>query len=209
MIKNSISSDELRKKHWEGIFNRNDYTQVLWHQSSPNKSMTFIKEYSASKAKIIDVGCGASNFVDKLLEDGYKNITLLDTSKTSLDIVKNRLGNKDINYICQDILNFQTSEKFDIWHDRAVFHFLLSQKDREKYFEVLNDSLNSGAIAIISTFMTGGPIQCAGLDIVQYDEKKMLCELPSNLELIKSEEYIHITPKQSEQKYIYFVIRKS
>lgn len=202
-------SDALRKKHWEGVFNRNDYTQVLWHQNTPEKSLSFIKEYSDINANIIDVGCGASNLVDNLLEDGYKNITLLDVSKTSLDIVKSRLNSKYINYICEDILNFQTNKKFDIWHDRAVFHFLLSQKERHKYFEVLTNSLNSGAIAVISTFNADGPIQCAGLDIVQYDEKKMLSELPNNLELIKSEEFIHVTPKDSEQKYIYFIIKKT
>ena len=178
----------LRKRHWEGVFKRNDYTQVLWHQNSPKKSISFIKEYSDINANIIDVGCGASSLVDNLLEEGYINITLLDTSKTSLDLVKDRLSSKDINYLCEDILNFHTNKKFDIWHDRAVFHFLLSQEERQNYFEVLVDSLKSGAIAVISTFNTDGPIQCAGLDIVQYDEKKMLSELPNNLELIKSEE---------------------
>jgi len=146
--------------------------------------------------------------VDNLLELGYKDITLLDTSRTSLEVVKNRINSLHVNYICGDILTFSTQKKFDLWHDRAVFHFLLSQKERQRYFEVLSNSLKDNATAIISTFRVDGEIQCAGLDIVPYNYEKMLAELPKNLELIESEEYTHITPKESEQKYIYFLIKK-
>jgi ubiquinone/menaquinone biosynthesis C-methylase UbiE len=203
-----IPSDILRKKHWDGVFKSSDYTQVLWHQNSPQKSFELIKKHSNSDANIIDAGCGASYLVDNLLKDGYKNITLLDTSKTSLDIVKERLNSADIKFECEDILNFTTDKKFDIWHDRAVFHFLLSKKERQKYFDVLINSLKSGATAIISTFRVDGPIRCAGLKISQYDYKKMKEELPYGLDLIESEEYTHITPKESEQEYIYFIIKK-
>ena len=201
-------SSHLRKEHWDSIFQNADYTQVLWHQSSPQKSIDTTKKYVKQDANIIDVGCGASFLVDNLLHDGYKNITLLDTSKTSLNIVKQRLQDDALEYVCDDILNFKTLKKFDIWHDRAVFHFLLTKKERQKYFDVLSKSLKIGAKAIISTFRVDGPIQCAGLNTVQYNHEKMLQELPQNLELIQSEEYTHITPKKSEQEYIYFVIAK-
>jgi ubiquinone/menaquinone biosynthesis C-methylase UbiE len=169
-----IISSELRKEHWDGIFQSTDYTQVLWHQNSPQKSLEFIKKYAKRDTNIIDVGCGASYLVDKLLDDGYKDITILDTSKTSLDIVQSRVNSNNIKFECNDILNFKTDKKFDIWHDRAVFHFLLSQKERLKYFEVLSDSLKNKGVAIISTFGVNGPIQCAGLDILQYDYSSML-----------------------------------
>ncbi len=203
-----IASCDLRKEHWETIFKTADYTQVLWHQTTPSKSIEYIKKYTKTDANIIDVGCGASCFVDNLLKDGYKNITLLDTSKTSLDIVKNRVANKDVQLVCDDVLNFKPDRKYDIWHDRAVFHFLLSKKEREQYFKVLNNSLKSKGIAIISTFKVDGPIQCAGLDIVQYNHKKMINELPKDLKLMESEAFTHITPKESKQEYIYFVIKK-
>lgn len=203
-----IASSQLREKHWEGIFQSADYTQVLWHQSSPKKSIELIKEHTKDDASIIDVGCGASYLVDNLLDDGYKNITLLDTAQTSLDIVQSRINNNTVEFICSDILNFQSDKKFDIWHDRAVFHFLLSKREREEYFKVLENSLKPKSIAIISTFRVDGPIQCAGLDIVQYNHQKMLEELPSTLSLLESEEYTHITPKESTQEYIYFVIEK-
>ena len=202
-----IPSSGLRKRHWDNVFKSSDYTQVLWHQNNPKKSLELIQNYSNKDAKIIDVGCGASCLIDVLIKDEYRNITLLDTSKTSLDIVKKRVKKRDIEFICDDILNFTPQERFDIWHDRAVFHFLTSKKDREKYFEVLQNSLKNGATAIISTFNIDSATQCAGLDIVQYSEQKMKEELPMGLELIESQEYTHVTPKDSEQGYVYFVIQ--
>ncbi len=203
-----IPSEKFRNLHWEKIFQTKDYTQVLWHQNSPKKSLDLIRSFAKNDAAIIDAGCGASLIVDNLLELGYKDITLLDTSRTSLEVVKNRINSLHVNYICGDILTFSTQKKFDLWHDRAVFHFLLSKKERQKYFEVLSNSLKDNATAIISTFRVDGEIQCAGLDIMPYNYEKMLAELPKNLELIESEEYTHITPKESEQKYIYFLIKK-
>lgn len=203
-----IQEQKLREKHWNNIFQKLDYTQVLWHQSSPQKSVELIKKHAKNDVNIIDVGCGASYLVDTLLNDGYKNITLLDTSKTSLDIINSRINNNKVKFICKDILNFETDKKFDIWHDRAVFHFLLSKKEREEYFKVLDNSLKTKGVAIVSTFKVDGPIQCAGLDIVQYNHQKMSGELPSNLTLIQSEDYEHITPKESTQEYIYFIIQK-
>ena len=201
-------SDTLREAHWDNIFKNADYTQVLWHQNSPIKSLTLIETYAKSDANIIDVGCGTSFLVDELLKSGELNITLLDTSKTSLSITRERIQNKDITFICDDILHFKTDKKFDIWHDRAVFHFLLSKKERAKYFEVLSDTLNAEGTAIISTFAINGDLKCAGLDVVQYDEDKLKQALPEDLKLIESEEYTHITPRDSEQKYIFFVIKK-
>jgi len=196
-----------REQHWDAIFKTADYTQVLWHQASPEKSVELIERYATKDAKILDAGCGASFLVDRLLRHGYKEITLLDTSKTSLDIINERVNSEELEFVCSDILNFSTEQMFDIWHDRAVFHFLLNKKEREAYFNVLQDSLKSGGTAIISTFKVGGPVQCAGLDIVQYDHEKMCEELPNGLELIESEAYMHITPKESGQEYIYFVIK--
>lgn len=199
---------KLREEHWNEVFSTKDYTQVLWHQSSPKKSMEFIGRFAKKEDSIIDVGCGASVLVDNLLKEGYKNISLLDSSKISLEIVKKRVADDNLTYICRDILNFVPAKKFDVWHDRAVFHFLTTQKERSHYFEVLKNSLHEEGSAIISTFRVDGPEACAGLEIVQYDYNKMLNELPKELELVESEEYAHITPKESEQKYIYFVIRK-
>ena len=205
-----IPSDALREQHWDSLFRTKDYTQVLWHQETPETSLMLIEQYAKKEHFIIDVGCGASLLVDMLIENGYRNITLLDTAKTSLDIVKNRLLQRSTlpDYHCSDIMHFKTNQKFHLWHDRAVFHFLLLKKERIQYFEVLNESLLSGGVAIINTFAIGGQEQCAGLDIVQYNSEKMRQELPSCLKLVEQIDMVHLTPKGSEQKYSAFVIKK-
>jgi hypothetical protein len=111
-------------------------------------------------------------------------------------------------YICSDILDFKATKPYVLWHDRAVFHFLLSQKERDAYFKVLHESLLLEGIAIINTFAKEGEMQCAGLDIVPYDESSMKEILPKNLELISYKDFVHTTPRGTEQKYASFVIKK-
>ena len=207
-MENKTLSEKERGLHWNTLYENKDHTKVFWHQSKPNKSVDIINKYANSEMAIIDAGCGASSLVDNLVKEGYKDITLLDISNISLDIVRARIDTKNIDLVCSDILNYDSDKKFDIWHDRAVFHFLLNKEDRVKYFEVLDKSLKNNAVAIISTFRTGGPNDCAGLDTLQFDNEKILKELPNNFELIQSDEYTHITPKNTEQEYIYFIIRK-
>ena len=207
-----MESSQTRQKHWDNLFDTRDYTKVFWHQKSPDISLELINTYAkTTNDSIIDVGCGASFLVERLIEQSYTDINLLDTSKISLDIVKTRLKNNSNvpKYINSDITNFKSDKKFDIWHDRAVFHFLLIKEDREKYFEVLKDTLKSDGVAIISTFATGGDNQCAGLPVIQYDDKKMKAELANGLELIEYNEFLHKTPKNTSQKYCSFVIKKA
>lgn len=205
-----IPAVEKREKHWDRLFKTKDYTQVFWHQTSPDHSLDMIRHCAKKEDAIIDVGCGASLLVDALLEDGYKDITLLDTSSTCLDIVKERLtSHTHPTYICSDILTFKPTRSYDVWHDRAVFHFLLNKKERDGYFEVLSKSLAAGGIAFINTFAPDGEIQCAGLDTVAYDEEGMKEILPKHLELIATKEFVHITPRGTGQKYSAFTIKKS
>jgi len=204
-----IPAVELREKHWDSIFKSKDYTQVLWHQTSPQHSLDMIQQYAKKEDAFIDVGCGASLLVDGLLEDGYEDITLLDISSTCLNIVRERLTSSiNPTYICSDILALKSTKLYEIWHDRAVFHFLLTKTERDAYFEVLSQSLAVGGIAIINTFATDGEIQCAGLDIISYDEKGMREILPDSLELLAYKEFVHTTPRVTSQKYSAFTIKK-
>jgi len=203
-----IPASELREKHWDGLFKNKDYTQVLWHQVNPQHSLTLIEQYTTKEDAIIDVGCGASLLVDNLIERGYQNITLLDTSSTCLNIVKERVNSNIPTYVCSDILNFKATHTYDLWHDRAVFHFLLAKVERHQYFEVLTQSLSLGGIAIINTFAPNAEIACAGLTTKAYDREMMLAEIPDSLELIHYESVTHITPKMTEQAYSMFVLKK-
>jgi ubiquinone/menaquinone biosynthesis C-methylase UbiE len=206
-----IPAEKRRKAHWENVYTTKDYTQVLWHQSSPDLSLNLIKALKLPHdAAIIDVGCGASLLADALIEKGHTDLCLLDASAVSLEIVRQRLGEKSEvpAFICADVTAFKSPPRFDLWHDRAVFHFLLHASERSAYFKALHTALKEGGTAIISTFSPTGPAMCSGLDVIRYDEQKMRDELPAGLHLIKSEEVLHLTPKESYQNFAYFIIEK-
>lgn len=201
-----------RKDHWENVYQTKDHKKVGWYQESPDVSLELLSKIHADPSQsIIDVGCGASVLVDKLIEQGYKEITLVDLSEEALSIIKDRLGDKGNipNYFSQDITKAAYSDTFDIWHDRAVFHFLTDAKDRKDYISTLSKSLSDHGRAIIGTFSVNGPNACSGLDVVQYDEEKMKSALSPDLELVDSVISIHEMPNGAEQEYMYFIIKHS
>jgi len=200
-----------RKRHWEKVFETKDYRKVLWHQDFPELSIGLMEGVGTLPDEaIIDVGCGASLLADRLIEKGYRDLTLLDVSETSLQIVKDRLGMsaKSVKFISTDITKSDLQGSYDLWHDRALFHFLLEKHEREEYVRTLYKTLAPGGTAIIGTFAIDGPISCSDLDIIQYDRKKMEKELLPGLRVIKSQKAMHRTPQNREQAYHYFVIKK-
>ena len=200
----------IRKDHWENIYKTKDHKKVGWYQESPDTSLKLLAKIKYKlEQSIIDVGCGSSLLVDSLLKQRAKDITLVDISSEALSSIKNRLGDKaDIpTYLCQDISKTSFRKSYDIWHDRAVFHFLTDVNDRAHYMSNLSNSLARNGRAIIGTFSTNGANRCSGLDIVQYDEEKMTAELIDDLEIEYSETDLHVKPDGAEQEYIYFIIR--
>ena len=199
-----------RKDHWENIYNTKDHREVSWYQASPQISLDLLAKINASPSQsVIDVGCGASLLVDNLITHGYKKITLVDLSDTALELIKKRLDNNaDLpEYLCEDITSITFNHSFDIWHDRAVFHFLTDEKDRESYMSTLNKNLAPNGRAIIGAFSLSGPEKCSGLDIVQYDAGKMKSVLPENLDLIDTISDTHVMPNNSTQEFMYFIVR--
>ena len=199
-----------RKEHWENIYKTKDHKKVSWHQESPEISLELLSKIHAdSSQSIIDVGCGASVLTDKLIEQGYRDITLVDLSEEALSTIKDRLGNEGNipSYLSQDITKATFIDTFDIWHDRAVFHFLTDLKDRKDYMLTLSKSLSNNGRAIIGTFSINGPNACSGLDVVQYNEEKMKSELSPDLELVDSVISLHNMPSGAEQEFMYFIIK--
>ncbi|MBC8209653.1 MAG: class I SAM-dependent methyltransferase [Gammaproteobacteria bacterium] len=198
------------QQHWQQLYDSRRPEQLGWYQQSPDFSLSLFDEIGADPSlAVIDAGCGASMLVDSLIQQGYRNITLLDLSAAALETVKTRLGkNGNIpNYRTQDITLASFPARFDIWHDRAVFHFLTEAQDRKNYMATLARSLTAQGHAIIGTFSMTGPDSCSGLQVVQYDEARMNAELPDDLELLKSRPSTHITPSGKPQQYLYFIIR--
>ena len=198
------------KAHWESIYQTKNPDEVSWYQEKPKTSLNFIADASLDKdARIIDIGAGDSRLVDNLLALGFRNITALDVSSNALQMAKKRLGSKAdaVSWIVSDLREFETNDKYDLWHDRAVLHFLTEEDDIRKYVEKVKQLLKPNGYLIISTFSKNGPKKCSGLDIKQYTEKSIK-ELFSGFEHIKSFEEKHLTPWDASQIFISSVFRK-
>lgn len=195
-----------RKKHWENIYQTKELTEVSWFQPNPETSLNLIAKAFVSKdARIIDIGGGDSFLVDHLLDLGYKNITVLDISNSAIERAKNRLGEraKLIKWIISDITEFNPSEKYDCWHDRAAFHFLTDEVEITQYVKTVNACLTNEGNLIIGTFSENGPEKCSGIPIKQYTEnnlKKLFSNTYKKVECITVD---HQTPFNTIQNFIF------
>jgi len=196
--------DTTRKNHWETVYETKNPDQVSWTQDIPKTSLEFIHSFGLAKtAKIIDIGGGDSKLVDYLLEEGFENITVLDISEKALDKAKQRLGQKaqKINWVISDITEFQPDTVFDIWHDRATFHFLTTAEQIAKYMSIARNAV-SGFLTI-GTFSDDGPEKCSGLLIKQYSEEKLTTELQNGFDKIRCIMEDHITPFKTTQNFLF------
>lgn len=192
------------KKHWEEIYQNKPSDQLSWTQETPETSLAFFEKLSIPKsASIIDVGGGNSKLVDYLLELGYHKITVLDISSAALERTKKRLGDKakNVNWIVGDITQIELKESFDVWHDRAAFHFLTEADQIEAYQKQIEKVQPS--YLVMGTFSTSGPEKCSGLSIQQYDEKSLAhIFLPHYLK-ISCEQTNHQTPFNTPQNFLF------
>ena len=197
------------KKHWENIYQKKEIDGVSWYQKVPVESLQLIKKYSISNSdKIIDIGCGKSFLADNLLELNYTDISLVDISSNALKEVKDRLQNKSLNFIETDILNFNSNDKYDIWHDRAVFHFITNREGIKKYISLCNEYINKDGVLIIGTFAEDGPLKCSGLEIKRYSVDQISGLFKETFELVESFKMSHKTPFDTEQSFSFCVLRK-
>ncbi len=198
-----------KKQHWEKRYSDTDTDKLTWYQPRPVQSLKWIHQYCDQSQALIDVGAGASTLTDHLLEDGYTNITLLDLSEKSLEESRVRLGSKAsaVKWIAADITNWQAQQKYALWHDRAVFHFLTEAEDRAAYKQALASALEDNSILIMATFAIGGPEKCSGLPIVQYDAKTLQAELGKQFQLLEHSQEDHPTPAGNSQAFNWCVFK--
>ena len=196
-----------RKAHWNRVYQTKGTQDVSWYQRRPDLSLALIAASGVSKdAGVIDIGGGASTLIDFLLDDGYTRLAVLDLSGIALSHSRSRLGSRAgaVEWIEADVTSFTPPDRFGLWHDRAVFHFLTEADDRRAYVETLRRTLQPGGNVIISTFAMEGPPKCSGLDVIRYDEQSILEELGTEFQLLEVRRESHVTPWQSEQQFIYF-----
>jgi len=196
-----------RKKYWEQIYAAKAPLEVSWYQKNPTLSSRMIRNtHIALDSPIIDVGGGASALVDNLSGHGYSNLSVLDISSIAIEYAQQRLGRKAsrIEWFVEDITRFLPPHKFSLWHDRAVFHFLTKESERDDYVKAVKRTLNSDGHLIIASFAIGGPIKCSGLSIVQYDAKRLSVALGDEFKLVEEMDELHMTPDNQQQKFSYF-----
>jgi len=196
------------KTHWEQIYQSKPTTEVSWYQARPDLSLYLIQHTGIDKAsRIIDVGGGASTLVDHLLAGGFQNITVLDISGAALHQAQERLGPRaeNIAWIEADITQAALpSNTYDLWHDRAVLHFLIDAESRRRYMAALHDAVKTDGHVILATFALDGPPRCSGLEVMRYSPEGLLGELGAGFDLVQSTQATHQTPSGGEQKFIYY-----
>ncbi|MDZ4711578.1 MAG: class I SAM-dependent methyltransferase [bacterium] len=202
---------ETNKDHWERIYSTKQSSEVSWWQENPKTSLEFIHSFHLPKsAKIIDIGGGDSKLVDYLLDEGFENITVLDISEHSLNRAKHRLGDKakKVNWIVADITEFELTIDYDLWHDRAAFHFLLTEDQIRKYLSAALEAIKGNGYMTIGTFSETGPDKCSGLDIKKYSEKELQDQLENGFKKIRCIHEDHITPFSTTQNFLFCSFRK-
>lgn len=200
-----------KQKHWENIYQTKELKEVSWYQPTPKTSLDFIKELNVpTTARIIDIGGGDSFLVDYLLELGYQDVSVLDISETAIEKAKQRLGRKakNVKWIVTDITTFKPTEKYDLWHDRAAFHFLTSEQDISIYLNTAQQSIKPNGFLIVGAFSEEGPKKCSGIDIRQYSETSMTQCFENLFTKIKCNVVDHKTPFDTTQNFIFCSFKK-
>ncbi len=195
---------DSRQQHWQGVYVEKEEETLPWFQASPDASLAMVEGTGfGPEARILDVGAGSSRLVDALLDRKFKNLTVLDVSDTGLKQARDRLGPgaEAVSWVTADITTWDPPDTFDIWHDRAAYHFLVDEKDRAAYGRVLEKALAPGGQAIIGTFALDGPERCSGLPVRRYDGDNLARELGPAFRLAETTRDDHMTPKGNIQRF--------
>lgn len=198
------------REHWQNIYGTKDAAEVSWYEEVPRTSLEAIERLLPRDGSLIDVGAGASNLVDHLIADGYADITVLDVSEAALATTRLRLAASLVQptFLVADITTWQPSRHYDLWHDRAVFHFMTDVRMQSGYVKAMSSAVKPGGHAVVSTFADDGPEQCSGLSVVRYDEASLAAQFASDFTVVESWRSTHVTPWRSEQRFIWVVLKR-
>ena len=200
-----------RRAHWDKVYGTKGEAEVSWFQDSPSISLAMIRAAAPDReAAIIDIGGGTSRLVDALLRDGYRDLTVLDLSANALDATKARIGQASsaVDWIVADATIWRPARTYDVWHDRAAFHFLTNQHDRDAYVERLRSAIAPGGKIVIATFAPDGPEKCSGLPVQRHDSASLAAELGPDFELVETRAETHHTPWDLTQAFQFSRFRR-
>lgn len=200
-----------REEHWQGIYTKKAQEEFSWFQPVPRASLDLIKNLDLPQnASIIDIGGGDSFLVDHLLQLGYTDITVLDISSKAIERAKARLGanQNNVHWIVSDVVNFLPERTYQLWHDRAVFHFLTDPSEQKTYRSMAEQGIANKGHLVMGTFSTKGPKKCSGIEVAQYDESSLTDCFSQGFEKIRCFEDTHLTPSQSEQVFQFCYLKR-
>lgn len=200
-----------RAAHWDAVYDKRGEDGVSWFQATPTITLELLRELGVARdASIIDLGGGASVVVDHLLAQGYTDITILDVSKVALDKTKTRLGApaRDVHWLHRDIFDWTPDRGYDLWHDRAVFHFLIDDEERQSYLRTLRSGLAPGGHVVIATFDADGPTHCSGLPVLRYGAADLAGTFAPDLDLVSTRREEHVTPAGLIQPFTWVVLTR-
>jgi SAM-dependent methyltransferase len=200
-----------RQDHWDGIYEQRGESGVSWFQEVPRRSLALIRRYSPPPAHVVDVGGGASRLVDGLLSAGYREVTIVDVSPVALALARQRLGDaaETVSWVEADVTTDPPLPETDLWHDRAVFHFLTDEADRRAYAGLAANTVRPGGTLVIAAFSLDGPQECSGLPVQRYGESELAAAFAPAFALVESDRERHATPAGAIQDFTYAVFRRS
>jgi trans-aconitate methyltransferase len=205
-------TDASRKSHWETVYTTKGEDEVSWFQQDPAPSLELIGlARPTPESAIVDIGGGASRLVDSLVARGFRHVAVLDISQAALDAARARLGEaaSKVEWVVADVTRWSPTHTFDIWHDRAAFHFLVDPADRAAYVARMKQAVRPGGHVVIGTFAIDGPEKCSGLPVNRYDAASLAEELGEGFELVDSRRQDHSTPWNATQRFQFCVFRRT
>lgn len=199
----------MSNEHWEQVYLSKNADEVSWYQRDPEVSRRLIKNHATSTDAVIDVGAGQSLLVDSLLAEGFADVSVMDISEAAISEVRHRIPNtSSVSYVVADVREWTPTKNFDLWHDRAVFHFMRTDEDKFAYIRTIADSVRPDGVAIIGTFAEDGPTQCSGLDVNRYSPSQLANEFKEFFELVETESEEHITPWGAVQHFTWVTLHR-
>jgi hypothetical protein len=198
--------------HWEQVYETTSSAELSWYEESPTTSARLVTSaVSSVDAAVIDVGGGASMLVDRLVDEGFADLTILDVSEHALDEVRRRLGSKasGATFLRRDVLTWSPGRLYDVWHDRAVFHFLTDPADRDGYVAIASEAVRVGGVVVLGAFAPDGPTRCSGLPVSRYSPHDLEAVFSSSFVLVHHEQEAHVTPSGVVQPFTWVVLRRT
>lgn len=195
-------------EHWDNRYATIGDANVSWFQSEPTTSLELIGGIARPGASVVDVGGGASRLVDHLLQDGFRDITVVDLSAQALHAARERVGDAPVTWTVSDVREWQPVRTFNVWHDRAAYHFLTDPDDQQAYWDLARDSVDTGGHVIIATFADDGPETCSGLPVVRYSQRQLEAAMGEGFATLRSEREAHMTPTGGTQSFIWLLAER-